>query len=113
MQFALTKAPDLPDVPLAGDLMKSEEERQLGELIFRPSEITRPLAAPPGVPADRVAVLRKALADTMADPETLADGKRIGVDFTPMTGERIQELMANFYKTPAHVVKRAAELTRE
>jgi hypothetical protein len=49
----------------------------------------------------------------MADPETLADGKRIGVDFTPMTGERIQDLIANFYKTPAHVVKRAAELTRE
>jgi tripartite-type tricarboxylate transporter receptor subunit TctC len=101
------------DATSAGDLMKSEEERQLGELIFRPSEITRPLAAPPGVPADRVAALRKALVDTMADPETLADGKRIGVDFTPMTGERIQEIIANFYKTPAHVVKRATELTRE
>ena len=107
------KVPLFGDATSAGDLMKTEEERQLGELIFRPSEITRPLAAPPGTPADRVAVLRKALIDTMRDPETLADGKRIGVDFLPMTGERIQELMANFYKTPAHVVKRSAELTKE
>jgi hypothetical protein len=46
---------------------------------------------------------------TMKDPETLADGKRISVEFQPMTGERVAEIIAGFLETPPHVVGKAQE----
>lgn len=97
----------------AGDILKDDDARQIGELLFRPSEITRPLAAPPGTPKDRVAALQKALMDTMKDPATIEDGKKMSIDFAPMDGARVAELMAKFYRTPAHLVKRATELSAE
>ena len=97
----------------AGDLLRGEEMRQIGEIVFRASEITRPIAAPPGTPADRVAALRKALADTMKDPDLAADAKKIGFEFLPMTGERIEQLMAGFYKTPPAVVQKALAMMAE
>lgn len=97
----------------AADILRDDEARQIGELLFRPSEITRPLAAPPGTPRERVAALRTALLDTMKDPAAIADGKKIGVDFAPMSGERVTELMEKFYRTPAGLVKRARELSSE
>jgi tripartite-type tricarboxylate transporter receptor subunit TctC len=107
------KVPLFGDAASAGDLLKGEEMRQIGEIVFRASEITRPVAAPPGTPADRVSALRKALMDTMKDPELAAEAKRIGFEFLPMTGERIADLMAGFYKTSPAVVKKALELMAE
>ena len=107
------KIPLFGAAALAADILKDDDARQIGELLFRPSEITRPLAAPPGTPGDRVAALRKALMDTMKDPATIADGQKISVDFAPMEGERVAEVMAKFYRTPPHLVKRATELSIE
>ena len=103
------------DAVSIGDVVKDkgEEMRQIAELIFRPSEITRPLAAPPGTPGERVAALRAAFEATMRDPELIADGRKINLDFLPMRGERILELMAQFYKTPPHVVQKAVSLSNE
>jgi tripartite-type tricarboxylate transporter receptor subunit TctC len=107
------KVPLFGDAASAGDLLKGEEMRQIGEIVFRASEITRPVAAPPGTPPDRIAALRKALMDTMKDPELTAEAKKIGFEFLPMTGERIGELMAGFYKTPPAVVKKALDMMAE
>ena len=92
---------------------KGDELRQIAELVFRPTEVTRPIVAPPGVPAERLAALRAAFNATMKDPEMLADGKRISIDFAPMTGERVQEIFAGFLKTPADVVRKAQEASVE
>jgi tripartite-type tricarboxylate transporter receptor subunit TctC len=103
------------DAPSIGELIKpmGNEMRQIAEIIFRPGEITRPLAAPPGTPADRVKALRKALRDAMKDPATVADGKKIGLDFLPMEGERVEQIVADFYKTPPEVIKKALALSSE
>lgn len=92
--------------------LDSDEMRQIGEILFRPTSITRPMMAPPGTPKDRVAALRKALMDTMKDPETIADGAKLDLEFEPMEGERIAEIMAGFQNTPPDLVKRALELSR-
>lgn len=92
---------------------KGEEMRQLAELVFRPTEITRPIVAPPGVPAERLAALKAAFNATMKDPQMLADGKRISTDFQPMTGERVYEIVTGFLKTPPDVVKKAQEASVE
>ena len=104
-------------VPLFGNAtqvykeLKTEEHRRIGELIFRPAELTRPLAAPPGTPKTRVAALRKALLDTMKDPGLVADGKKIKVQFRPMSGERVGDLMAGFYAASPELLKKAYAAT--
>lgn len=103
------------DAASIGDLVadKGEELRQIAELVFRPTEVTRPIVAPPGVPVERLAALKAAFGATMKDPEMLADGKRISIEFQPMTGERVQEIFAGFLRTPPNVVKKAQEASVE
>lgn len=92
--------------------LKTDEMKKIGEILFRPTSITRPIFAPPGTPKDRVAALRKALMDTMKDPGTVADGKKQNVDFEPMEGERIGQIMAGFQSTPKELIQKALALSK-
>ena len=76
VQMALSKHPDLPDVPFVMDLAKTDEDRAIFKLVFARQEFAWPYVAPPGVPADRVAALRKAFMETMKDPAFLADAEK-------------------------------------
>src|SRR6476619_2092708 len=69
VQLALQKHADLPNVPLVTELAKNEKQKQILTLIFARQALGRPYLAPPGIPADRVAALRKAFTDTMKDKE--------------------------------------------
>jgi|LNFM01.1.fsa_nt_gb tripartite-type tricarboxylate transporter receptor subunit TctC len=103
------------DAASIGELVagKGEELRQIAELVYRPTEVTRPIVAPPGVPAERLAALKKAFDATMKDPDMLADGRRISVDFKPMSGDRVAEIFGGFLKSPPEVVKKAQEASVE
>jgi len=92
------------------DRLKKPEDRQVMDVIFRQTQLARPLAAPPGAPKERVAALRKALMDTMKDPALIADGKRIKVDFEPMSGDEAQALIEKFYATPPALIAQAKAL---
>jgi len=104
-QFGLSKHPDLPQVPSIVDLAKSTEERQLVDLLLAPLEMGRPFFAPPGVPADRVQILRRALDATAKDPEFLADVEKQKVEIFHMSGEDVEALVRRIYATPAEVVE--------
>jgi tripartite-type tricarboxylate transporter receptor subunit TctC len=110
VQMSLSKHPDLPDVPLIMDLAKTDEQRQIFKLIFARQVMGRPFAAPPGVPADRLAVLRRAFADTMKDKAFLADAEKRKFEINPVSGEEIQALVQDVYQTPAAVTKKAAAI---
>lgn len=103
-------------VPLFGkatnifDMLKTEEEKKMARLVFGPSEITRPLAAPPGTPKARVAALRRALLDTMKDPALIADAKRINVTFKPIPGEEVAAKFEDYFKTPRSLVDKTYEM---
>jgi tripartite-type tricarboxylate transporter receptor subunit TctC len=112
MQLSLAKHPDLPGVPLIVDLAKNEEQRQILKLIFARQALGRPFLAPPGVPADRVAILRKAFMDTMADKEFLAEADKAQLEITPVAGEQIQKLVSEVYQTPPAIAHKAAEILR-
>ena len=112
MQLALAKHPELPDVPLITDLAKTEEQQQLLKFVFARQVMGRPYLAPPGVPPATVAALRRAFMETMADKDFLADAARGKLEITPVSGERIQALMAELYKTPPALAKRLAEMLR-
>ncbi len=112
VQFALAKHPELADVPLVIDLAKTEDQRKLLRFVFARQVMGRPYLAPPGVPPATVAALRRAFMDTMADKEFLADAERSKLEITPVSGERIQELVAELYQTPPELTKRLADMLK-
>jgi len=112
VQFALAKHPELSDVPLVIDLARTEEQRKLLKFVFARQVMGRPYLAPPGVPPATVAALRRAFMATMADAAFLADAERSKIEVNPVPGERIQDLMAELYKTPPELTKRLAEMLR-
>jgi tripartite-type tricarboxylate transporter receptor subunit TctC len=112
MQLSLAKHPDLPDVPLITDLAKNDDQRQVLKLIFARQALGRPYLAPPAIPADRAAALRNAFMETMKDSEFLAEAEKAKLEVTPVSGEEVQKLVGDIYRTPPEVAKRAADLLK-
>jgi tripartite-type tricarboxylate transporter receptor subunit TctC len=107
VQLSLAKHADLPNVPLATDWAKSDEQMQILKLIFARQVMGRPFLAPPGVPADRIEALRKAFLDTLKDKEFLADAEKAKLEINPVPGERIEKLVREIYTTPPEVALKA------
>ncbi len=112
VQLALEKHADLPNVPLITDLAKTEEQRQILRMVFARQVMGRPFLAPPGVPADRLAVLRKAFMDTMADKEFLKEADKAQMEITAVSGEVLDKLVREVYATPPTVIQKAAEILK-
>ncbi len=108
VQLALTKHPDLPDVPLITDLATNQSQRQMLRLIFARQVMGRPFVAPPGMPADRLAALRKAFMQTLADKDFLADAAKARLEIAGVSGEEVEKLVKELYATPTDVAQQAA-----
>jgi tripartite-type tricarboxylate transporter receptor subunit TctC len=107
LQLALKRHADLPDVPVLIDLARSEEERQILELVLVRGALGRPFLAPPGVPPERAATLRKAFDDMVRDPRFLADAERLRLEITPIGGEELQAILERTSKTPPEIAAKA------
>lgn len=110
LQIALKKSAELPDVPLAIDLIKQPDDKQLLQLLMIGTVVGRPFAAPPGTPAGKVANLRHAFDETMKDSEFLAEAAKIQADIAPTPGAEVQKTVADVYTTPKPVIDRAKAL---
>ena len=111
VQYGAEKLAELPDVPFAPDLVGHDGDRLVMQAAFAPLALGRPLLTPPGVAAERVAALRAAFAATMADPDFLAEGERVGLGLNaPRTGEQIQEVVERAYQSPPRVIDRLRQL---
>lgn len=104
IQFGRKNVPYFGDAVNIYDLVKSEDTKKTLDIIFRQSEIGRPVAAPPGMPADHTAALRKAFDATMRDPAFLADAKKTRLSIKPMGGATVNKLFASFYNSPKSVI---------
>ena len=102
-QFGLEKNPDLPNVPLF-ELPKDKVGRQALMLMLVRQEFGRPFVAPPGVPPERLAALRRAFDRAMKDPEFLAAAQKAQLEVHPETGERLQDLARQVAATDPEVV---------
>ena len=102
VQMGAQKEKELPDVPLLSDLVTKKEDKALVEAAIAPLTAGRPYLMPPGVPADRVAAMRKAFVDTFNDPEFLAEAekRRLGVN-APRDGDALQQVIERVYKDTA------------
>ena len=105
VQLNLTRGADLPDVPLVTEFAANDRQRQILKLILSRQEMARPYAAPPGIPDDRKAALRKAFDDAWADPELVAEMKARGQEVNPVSGAALDALIAELYATPKDVVE--------
>jgi tripartite-type tricarboxylate transporter receptor subunit TctC len=110
LQVGLTRLAELPGVPSALDLITDPAAKRVLELILIRQEFGRPLAAPPGVPPERLAVLRAAFDATMTDPGFLAEAAQEQLEIDPLHAAEIDRLLAGAYATPPAVVRAAAEL---
>jgi tripartite-type tricarboxylate transporter receptor subunit TctC len=108
VQLGLEKNPDLPDVPLANDLVKSPEDRAFLDLIEVPQEFGFPFVAPPGTPADRMAIYRQAFQTMVKDPQFLAEAKTQRTAIEPVDAKKIEALLTRAYQAPKEVHDRAA-----
>lgn len=103
--------PGLEGVPLAVDLATKEEDKELLQIVAAPFTLGRPMLAPPGVPAERVAILKKALYETFTDSGFRSDCARQALDCTsPSSGDEIAALLDRTYGSPPAVKKRLIEL---
>ena len=105
VQVALEKHPSLPDVPLISDFITSPDKKKQLEFSLKWLPMGRPFVAPAGVPPERIKILREAFMKTLADPELLADAKRMTLEISPLTGEEIHKLLDDVYATPKPVVE--------
>jgi tripartite-type tricarboxylate transporter receptor subunit TctC len=100
------------NAPSVYDFVTTDEQRQILDFYSSSVELGRPIVAPPGVPAERVAVLRRGFDATMKDPAFLAEAKKLGVDVSPRSGERLAEIVANLMQTPPSVTEKTEALTQ-
>jgi hypothetical protein len=100
------RSADLPGVPFAVDLAKTEADRQLMAFYVSSEAIGRAFLAPPETPAERVAALRKAYDETMRDPQLLAEIDQSHSEFSPLSGDELQRLVAATADVPAAIVAR-------
>jgi tripartite-type tricarboxylate transporter receptor subunit TctC len=105
-----TRLPALADVPTARELTRNAEDLALIQFTEVPLTIGFPFAAPPGVPADRVKILKAAFQATFTDPDYKADVEKSKLEYTPKNGDEIQSVVSSMSKTPAGVVERYKKL---
>jgi tripartite-type tricarboxylate transporter receptor subunit TctC len=107
VQLSLNKHPELPDVPLVTNFAKTAEERATLKMIFARQVMGRPYLAPPNLPADRLAMLRKAFIDTMTDKDFLAEAGKTELEINPVSGADVEKLVKDVYATPPDIVAKA------
>jgi hypothetical protein len=108
MQVGLQREPELADLPFALDFVRNEVDRKVMELNFTQKTAARPIVAPPGVPAERVAALRAAFAALARDQEFLADAERSKLEIAPVPGEAVDKVVALIASVPPEIVERYA-----
>ena len=109
-QLALERHPELPDVPLALEMVSDLESRQVLELLLAPQEMGRPFFGPPGIPPERLTALRTAFQKTLADADYVRDADKAGIEIQYTSGDAVQSILERAYSAPPGVVKKAASL---
>jgi tripartite-type tricarboxylate transporter receptor subunit TctC len=111
IDIAIQPQPELQaaGVPFLMDLLPDGENKDVLKIILSTQVYNRPVAAPPGIPEDRLRVLRDAFTATMKDPSVQAEADKLGLDFEYLPPERIMELINGVLDAPVHLQERAVD----
>jgi tripartite-type tricarboxylate transporter receptor subunit TctC len=92
-------------VPSLWDFVTGDN-RKTAEIVVAQQEFQRPFIAPPEIPADRLAILRKAFMASLADPEALSEASKMGISINPKDGESVATLVKQLYASTPEQVER-------
>ncbi len=105
LQFArTTRHPDYPDIPTARELAPNDKARALIEIAEMPYILSKPFAAPPGVPEDRARALQAAFMAANADPEYIEEAKKLGIDISPIDGKVVLQILDQIAQSPPELL---------
>jgi tripartite-type tricarboxylate transporter receptor subunit TctC len=102
--------PDFPDVPTARELARTEADRTLVEISELPYRLTRPYAAPPGIPAERAKALQEAFMAVHKDPQYLEEAAKLKLDISPISGEEILRVVDRIGSASPAILERIKKL---
>ena len=111
LQTTAKKIPDLPNVPLALDLAKTEEARLLLRAgAIDPAAIVRVYVTTPRIPKDRLQILRRAFRNTFTDPDFVAEMKKSNLDINPLTGEEVEKIVHSLFRLDPALLTKLAKI---
>jgi tripartite-type tricarboxylate transporter receptor subunit TctC len=100
----------LPQLPSIFEYAKTDEQRHLMRFVFASTEFGRPYVFPPGVPVERVELMRTAFAQTLRDPALVEEAARIKLDMTYRPPDHLQQVLAQLYQTPPALIETVKKL---
>jgi tripartite-type tricarboxylate transporter receptor subunit TctC len=104
----------LPDVPTLYELMESyktpDGTKRVAKVLLASGDLGRPFFAPPGLPTERLKILRDAFTKTMKDESLLAEAKKKKWDLDPMSGEELETLANEIMLQPPEVIEKVKKL---
>lgn len=113
LQANLKSHPELSQVPVSYSMAKTDEAKKLMATVLRVhSPTVRPFVAPPATPADRVQILRKAFADTMKDPDFLAETKKARLDIDAADGAELEQNVREIFKLEPALIAKLKEILK-
>jgi tripartite-type tricarboxylate transporter receptor subunit TctC len=112
LQMGMTRDAAFPDVPTAIEIMPTAEGKQLFEIAFAEQVMGRPFVLPPGVPEDRVKVLRHAFDTALKDPELLKEAAAQKMEIDPVSGAEINALLDRVYSAPPELAKKLSKMAK-
>lgn len=110
VQIGERKHPKGGNAPVITEFVKTEADRRLLDLLVKPLLITSSFALPPGVPADRVATWRAAFQEVLKDKDFLQEAEKVGLEINSRTGEEVQALVDDLYRTSPEIIERARKV---
>lgn len=110
VQYGAEPIPELKDAVMATSFARTEQDKQAMNLLLSRQEMGKPFLAPPGLPVERVADLRRAFMETMKDPLFIEEMRKLQLDIDPVTGEDVQKMVEEVTATPPHIVNRVRDM---
>ena len=109
IQMGSKRSSAFGNIPSVFDYAKTDEDRAILQFHFGQLLLGRPLAGPPGIPADRLEALRTALFATMKDPQFMAEADKIGLDIDPVSPDEVSKLLKQFASFSPELLVKARE----
>ena len=104
----------IPDVPTIAEIFDKEKvpenSRRVAQVILAAESFGRPIIGTPGIPPDRIEVLRRAFDQSMKDPELLAETQKQRMDVDPTPGANLEKLAQQILQQPAEVLARVKKI---
>jgi len=111
LQVTSRSFPDLPNVPLAINLAKTDEARRLIQIgVQNSGAFARPFVLPPGTPKERVQTLRRAFQETLKDPAFIAEMEKAKLTTDPVTGEELEKMVAELFTLDAALLTKLKDI---